>query len=272
MRFLLLISLLCFCGVARSQHVTPLRHKAGSSGPLTPCFYPAYDPKTQTNLFIELLADDPTSLTNTVNASSITNWFDLSGKNYTFTNPGSPLGLPVVRTTGYTPTGCSTVDFGWAGTIRTGLGFALDFQTNQPVTWYVVAQLDNNFNGWAGDVRVMMDGGNNSFRETYQSSHAGSPLIYAGSIINTPALSETNWMVWTILFNGSSSLIRTNGVSHWTGNPGAQGISMPFLGTDINHGGNEFAGRMSAVLAYGAAHTTAQMQAVEAGLRSRYGF
>ncbi len=239
-------------------------------GPFTPCGTLAYAPPTN-SLFIELFTDDPVSFTNAVEGSVVSNWFDVSGHSYNFTNGiESNVGDPFARVTTFkTPSGCSSIDFS-GNAVMKGLGFGFDFQTNQPITWYVVSQIDNANNGWVNTFEVMMDGGNASFRNIYANSFSSTPFWYSGSLKNLNHIAETNWMVWTFQFNGASSFIRTNGVSFATDNPGAQGISKPRLGVDINHGGNNFVGRMSAVLVYGTNHTTGQMQAIEAGLKTRY--
>ncbi len=268
MRYLLL--LFSCCSALAQLPVIPF--SGLGKGPLTPCGTPAYAPPT-TSLFIELLADDATSCTNTVNGSDVTNWFDLSPAHHNFTNgivinnPTKVLS-PAYRSSGYTPNGCPTLDFFVTSGAPHGFRSVEDFTTNQPCTWYFVMQLDPN-NGWSVTQTLIDSGAGN--RQLYAHFTDGTgEFFYAGTIVRGPVMTQTNWMVWTFQFNGASSFVRTNGVNLiGTSSIGTFAIREPLISCDVTANG-QTSGRISAVLCYGDAHSSGQMQAIEAGLKSRY--
>lgn len=146
------------------------------------------------------------------NGGIVNGWADQSGNNYTLVAHNSSF--PQYSTTGG-PNGGPCVTFtnsmtGAALTNRAGVS-----SYSQPNTFFIVMtrQSDN------GAILNTFSG------QTTQISQAGTSTIHffsSGSDFSSPiTIPDEQWFILTVVFNGASSLIRTNGV---------QASTMPSVG------------------------------------------
>jgi len=222
-----------------------------------------FNPDGYANLFVEVFSDNSSSMTNLVDGSAVTKWINIKNI-FPFTDSQTWFQSGDATTT-YSATGNAIsgpcVNFS-ASTTRMQLGAT--FTTNQPTTLFIVEQSSSLTSQTFFDCLVA-SGNRNLVRSTTTGS-----LIFAGSSITSTHTQLTNWIVWSAVFNGANSYWRTNGVLCGTGNPGAQGIGQPMIANDST-AASQFKGKMCAVLAYGQAMNTNDLQAVESALKTRFG-
>jgi hypothetical protein len=136
---------------------------------------------------------------------------------------------------------------------------------SQPFSVYAVAQLAGVDTG-AG--RYIVDGFNSARMIVGQL--AATPdkwWIYAGTILQSAIASNSNWNIWSVLFNGASGQFWHNGTSLAAGGVGADNATGITIGTDSSEGGGRWLGDI-ATIAIAENHDTTARQAVEAVLGS----
>lgn len=111
----------------------------------------------------------------------------------------------------------------------------------QENTYFAVATLSDASTG----TRTLIDGDSarNAIRQT-TTSYA----IFAGSAISAGSV-DTSQHVWSALFNGANSVLRVDGVSTVTGNPGVAGLDMVVVGAESD-GSNPWIGKISEIIVY----------------------
>lgn len=96
--------------------------------------------------------------------------------------------------------------------------------------------------------------------------------MWAGGAQYDYARVEPGVYLYTCQYNGASSIMRRNGaVIRSAVNPGAQAMGGVTLGADNAGTGSKFKGYIREFIAFNAAHTTSQMEQVEAFLAGRSG-
>lgn len=98
---------------------------------------------------------------------------------------------------------------------------------------------------------------------------SGNFVAYAGANIVGPA-ADYGWHVFSVVYNGASSVLRIDGVQVATGNPGTN------TSGGIRHGGNSTLSAFSRVgvsesIHYTGAKTAGELAAIEAALMGAYG-
>lgn len=136
---------------------------------------------------------------------------------------------------------------------------------SQPNTMFVVVKHVASADKW------VIDGLNSSFRHgmvkdpTNHSMYAGTDVVAIGNTDTTTA------HVWTLQFNGASSVARKDGVAAvLAGNPGSQGLTGLRIGAHtvpVNYTNSDFL----AVLLYTGAKNSTEMGQVETYLKNKYG-
>ena len=148
--------------------------------------------------------------------------------------------------------------------------------SHQPIEVFAVVQNDGL--GTSGFNSCFDNGNANGFSPNLLWAGTGSsgPFIYGGSLLQNPSGQPgSNWMVMTMLWNGSSSQIWTNGVSVASGNAGNAYLQGIVLGAEIgtyNTPQRFWNGSIGDVIIYTNVLSTASQQAIENGLRAKYGF
>lgn len=97
------------------------------------------------------------------------------------------------------------------------------------------------------------------------SIYAGTGFVNSGSVPSAGVLHQS-----TGLFNGASSVSRTNGVAGSTGNAGTASLDLVTLGASGNSS-NYLFGNIAEVLVYSGALSSADRDAVESYLSSKWG-
>ncbi len=161
-------------------------------------------------------------------------------------------GLPVVN---FTPTG--------GGGTKEFLRRTFSSPLAQPGTVFVVVRSQSTT-----DSGKIFDGVG-SGRWLIQPS-GGTWQIFAGSTVLSGGTADTNWHVFSLIFNGASSEVFVDGVSTITGNPGAANFDGITLGGDNGSGTSPLTGDEAEVIIYNSALGTTDRQTVEAYLASKY--
>lgn len=105
---------------------------------------------------------------------------------------------------------------------------------SQPFSVFAVAQLDVsevNDNGR----NALIDGDDSTNRMLAYKLELTTPdqwSIYAGTAAVSGNAGNSNWNIWSILWNGASSQFWHNGISQATGNPGADNADGLIIGAD----------------------------------------
>jgi len=115
-------------------------------------------------------------------------------------------------------------------------------------------------------------------RELFQARAVGSvpnnSTMFAGTLAAPnpfPVSQDGLWYVFSFVFNGASSYVRTNGVIMSGGlDPGANALGKMMLGNDQTVV-TPYNGYMAAVLVYGQSPSTNDLQAIEKNLSKKYG-
>lgn len=268
--FLFLSSLSCLAQ-GFGSFATDQPFFSGNSGTTSP-----FNFLSITNLYIELFSDDPVSTTNTVNGSSVVNTFDLTSYHNDFGAGG--FGSPLISSSS-TPAGKASWQFSGNGASEsfTYKGTTL---SNQPNTIFICAKWGGHTvaNGWVGNLNTFCDASSGGREILWiTDSGGGTPTFFAGTLTAPPTLTNEMWMIWTLVFNGTNSYVRTNwGTSTLGGvffgsNPGTNSIGKMVIGADVNHQ-STFIGNIEAVLVAQAVFPTNYLQTVEQALRTRAGF
>ena len=139
---------------------------------------------------------------------------------------------------------------------------------SQPFSAYAVAQLDASVVN-DGAYHSMTDGNDSTNRMLLGQTSAGTPdrwMVHAGAELNGGA-SNSNWRVWSVLFNGASSQFWHNGASIAAGNAGAQNPDGLTVGSR-NTGSILWKGYICSVVVCDPSHTDAQRGVVESALNA----
>lgn len=138
---------------------------------------------------------------------------------------------------------------------------------SQPFTVFVVAKLDA---AQAGDstMRSILDS-DDAQRMIHAQNTSNIWTIYAGTYLNGGA-SNSNWIIWTSLFNGATSRFWHNGVAQCAaGDAGANTPGGACVFTLANHGG-DWCGDCAEILIYEANLSDADKNQVANYLAERY--
>lgn len=231
---------------------------SGTTWPLSSAASGDYNYASIPGLYIELFANSTTNW----NVSTVNHWLDLSGQNNTFTTDvGSS---PTYSQVG--PASYYALDFGANG--GTEYVYCTNvFGSNIPNTFVVVA---TDACGSGGNCLYDTAAG---AQERLILGTSGSATIYAGVSVALPNFhNSSNWMIISAVFNGVNSAIRTNGVlMKTTGLLGGQGMGQFEIGNNLLHT-LPYAGKITAVLAWGRALATNELYTVESQLNTKYGF
>lgn len=184
---------------------------------------------------------------------------DQSGNSRTLTLTNTPT-LNTASINGY-----NTITFN--GTDEYGSTAA--FTRNQPHTIYLVCKMITTGNS----LRVT-DGLSTQYTAITNIVGPGGPSIYAGSHVQIIiAIDETNWFIWTGVFNGVSSYIRFQSAANdnnASGNVGASNAS----GLRVGASGGTPAGfanvEIARILCYSGAHDLTTRTLVQNYLNKKY--
>ncbi len=144
---------------------------------------------------------------------------------------------------------------------------------NQPYTVFAVAQLDAAVvNDGATNLLLYGDDGGNYIQlATYPVDNPDSWRINAGANVrNNPGTADSDWNVWTAVFNGASSQFWHNGVSEAAGDAGANAIDGATIGS-THLGAAPWKGDVTEILYYDANLSDADKNQVGQYLADRYG-
>lgn len=134
----------------------------------------------------------------------------------------------------------------------------------QPMTVFAVA-----VDSVAGAVtRFMMETDTGGGRIAVLNS-GGNKSIFAGSLLADGA-ADTNWNIWTGLFNGASSVLWINGISVASGDAGASATGAAIALGERVTGGSRFIGDIAEFLIYAANLSTADKNQVAAYLSAKF--
>jgi hypothetical protein len=140
---------------------------------------------------------------------------------------------------------------------------------SQPVTMFLVTKLDAAAVGDSSAYRPFTseDGTN---QHLFWKHTTKKWRMYAGNAIEGSASVDSDWHIFTLLFNGASSGMWIDGVSDISGNAGAEGSDGLSWGAFYN-GGNAFDGDQAAILTYDSNLSTADRNQVQTYLSDEYG-
>lgn len=218
----------------------------------------AFNPATVANLAAWFKADSGTSTT--TDGVAISQWNDSSvNVRHATQATGSlqPLykaaiqnGLPVVRFDG--------VD----DQLKTGV-----FVLNQPATFFVVGAYRGVFNAAKN---ILTDGLSAAFANVISRDSATLVGCFAGTTAQDVTTTPQSFHVYSVIFNGASSEIRADGGTATVGNAGVNTAGGVSLGASAT-GGNTGDVDLGEVLAYAAAVSTTDRQAIEGYLKTKWG-
>lgn len=244
-----------------------------------------FDPSTVNGLFIELLADNILSQPTNTDGSNVKWWTNVappfaSGNDSYISRNASHLPVYHSGSPPYVDFSEQTTANGTAGNVRY-MSNGNTYGTNQPITWYAVLnqpdQYDTNATFKSSVIFDVSTGGSN--RELWET-FTGGAATWEGAFNAGTATIETGlgsyknlgqWVVWTAVFNGASSVIYTNNVQLGNaGNPGSQGIGQTVLiGTDQTFS-TQGTYKLACLLCYTNAHDSTTRNTVVSGLKTRY--
>jgi len=187
-------------------------------------------------------------------------WFDLTTAHNTFDISGVGSSVaPAYHATGGSHGG-EWVDFSRAGGVGDIMGCTNALGTNQPITVFLV----HTDTCPSGD-KTMFDTSAGA-RFWYRLNSTGDKIAAPSGVVINPSLNSGKWMVRTMVFNGATSYVRTNGVLQGPKiNVGATGMGKLCLGNEIG-GTLPYRGGMEYVLAYAGELNTNDLQIVENAL------
>ena len=144
---------------------------------------------------------------------------------------------------------------------------------NQPSTVFAVAALDAAAvnDGVSRKIYDSDDAVNRMIAGQYGADNPDSWYLYAGAVISSAAASNSNWNIWTILYNGASSQFWHNGVSlAGPGNAGAHNADGLTIGGAFDVTA-QWDGDITEIIIYDADLSTADDNQVGNYLATRYG-
>ena len=142
------------------------------------------------------------------------------------------------------------------------------FTVDQPLTMYLAMKIHTVGAPGVNDIVVGMGGG----VVVFGADTTPQTSVYAGlGVFYSQVVANGAYAAVTAKFNGASSVLRENGTERATGNAGAANGAYVAFASLFDTGGRHTHVGLAEVLLYGAAHTLAQMQSVEAYLKTRWG-
>lgn len=195
------------------------------------------------------------AITGKSDGDTVTSWTDAGsqGKNLAeATNPPTYRtnvinSLPVVR---------------FDGTNDTMTAAAIT-SISQPLTVFMVVKSNNLSKDRYWDTRI-------TGRTLFGNDTSGYEL-YAGSAVLTGGTRDTSWHIFTVIYNGASSIARRDGTSIITGNPGTNAMAPEFVVGSDGLGGDFMSGDVAECGVYNSALSTANHNALGQGLATKYG-
>lgn len=108
-------------------------------------------------------------------------------------------------------------------------------------------------------------------RQAFYTESTTNLKFFAGSDIDTGDAPGTAWRYYSVVVNGASSEIWMDGVSVWSGNPGANTLAGLLVGVDGGAGTYFLDGDIAELIMYDSALGTSDRENVEDYLKSKYG-
>jgi hypothetical protein len=143
----------------------------------------------------------------------------------------------------------------------------------QPFTIFAVAALDaaavND-----GNLRTIVDGDDITNRALVRQDLTASPddwAIYAGTLITSGDATDSNWTIFTALFNGASSQLWEDGTSILSGDAGAQDPDGLTVGAKYDGTAAWWDGDIAEIIVYDANLGAADRSTVQQYLADKYG-
>src|SRR6185503_5256861 len=137
----------------------------------------------------------------------------------------------------------------------------------QPKTFFIVAKHVN-----AVASHALVDGiGVSNRHSIYYDITTGKGNLYAGSVLG-PSTNDfgTSFVLWTAVFNTTSSVLYKNGVSEASGTAGTNTLTGYTFGAFYDNS-SPLNGDIAEILVYDAVLSTNDRQRVGGALRSKYG-
>jgi hypothetical protein len=237
-------------------------------------YFSGFDPRDVPGCALWLDAADPSSLT--LSGSSVSSWADKSGNGRNASQSTSSF-RPVLQTN--QQNGLSAIK--WDG-VDDRLDGSLSWPTNGQTTLFIAYNVTNI----SASQRVFDINGNSY--GNFASPWGTTPMTYmsdallwlAGASYPTNALytqstTSTGWRIYSVVFNGTSSLMWKNGVSMALSGSGASvtpnGTAYT-LGNYANGTSSEmFSGHIGEVIFYSGNLSTTQRQQIEGYLSWKWG-
>jgi hypothetical protein len=214
-------------------------------------------------------------------------WFDFSVATYAYqdstgTTPVTADGQVIGRAVDRSPNnnhalqaGADTVKPTWKTNIQNGLGASLGDGADWLATsaFTEIAQPNTIFcvvrNPVIGSTEVFFDGIANTKRsQVYYDS--GAISWYAGTIRNTGDAQAVTTTLYTVVFNGASSMLRTNGVQTDAADIGANPLTGVTLYTDFAHTAAFFSGYIMEYILINASLGGAALAAIESYINTKW--
>ena len=174
-----------------------------------------FDPRRISGL--ELWLDGSDSSTITLNATTVSEWRDKSGKGKNFTQ-ATALSQPTF--TASARNGRSGINLPASRNLLGPVGFSFA----QPTTWFVTFQAPTTSGTWA-----MFDG--DTARQHAFGNSQTEMRMFAGSSPVIATLTGSVWVAALLTFNGASSTHRVSTLTASTVNAGAASITAPRIGS-----------------------------------------
>lgn len=194
----------------------------------------------------------PETLTNTVDGSEVVHWPDSSGNDYHLISPTGPAYYSSILN------GVDILRYGAATDyLRTNLTSLV-----QPRTHFSVAIATNTAAGYLYD----SDGGSGRNMLWLAS---GAATLYSGTGLTGPVINNTEYYLWALTIDGTSSAIRTNKVNAASGDSGAG----PWDGITVgnrNTAATAWRGDIAETIFYSGALNSDEVSAIEEYLWSKY--
>jgi len=166
---------------------------------------------------LELWLDGSDSSTITLNATTVSEWRDKSGKNNTFTQ-ATALSQPTF--TASARNGRSGINLPAGKTLLGPAGFSFA----QPTTWFVTFQAPTTSGGWG-----LYDG--DTARQHAFGNAQTEMRMFAGAAPVIATLTGSAWVAALLIYNGASSTHRVSTLTASTVNAGAASITAPRIGS-----------------------------------------
>ena len=133
----------------------------------------------------------------------------------------------------------------------------------QPLTVFMVVKSNNLSKDRYWDTRI-------TGRTLFGNDSSGYEL-YAGSSLLTGGTRDTSWHIFTVIYNGASSVARRDGTSIISGNPGTGAMTPEFVVGSDGLGADFLSGDVAECGVYNVALSTANHNALGQGLATKYG-